>query len=118
MPYPFFGSAVKQPAWRQNNIGGVIELIIKGLRVNLTGIISYSEQSLKCKHKYGDHKGRCCFKLCKTIKNSELEACDAGALIIRLGFGGGPYDNYSIIYPPNPILIIKAPTLRLRTCLW
>ena len=25
-----------------------------------------------------------------------------------------PYDKYSIIYPPNPILIIKGPVLTLR----
>ena len=31
--------------------------------------------------------------------------------LYSLGGGGAPYDNYTIIYPPpNPILIIKAPT--------
>ena len=31
--------------------------------------------------------------------------------MIRLGVLGAPDDNYSIVYPPNPILIIKAPIL-------
>ena len=34
-----------------------------------------------------------------------------GALIIRIGFGGILYYTYNNKKPPNPILIIQAPTL-------
>ena len=34
-----------------------------------------------------------------------------GAYIITYPTWGVPYYNYSIIYPPKPILIIKAPIL-------
>ena len=38
-----------------------------------------------------------------------------GALINRIGFGGRLYDNYNNEPPQkNPILIIKAPTVRGR----
>ena len=34
-----------------------------------------------------------------------------GAYIITYTILRGPYYNHSIVYPPNPILIVKAPTL-------
>ena len=40
-----------------------------------------------------------------------------GALIITYTIVGAPYYNYSIIYPPNPILIVMAPILPGLPCL-
>ena len=42
--------------------------------------------------------------------NEEALLHNIGALPIRIGFSVVPNYNYSIVYPPNPILIIKAPT--------
>ena len=39
----------------------------------------------------------------------ELNPSNVGAFIVRIGFWGVPCYNHSIIYPPNPIPIIKAP---------
>ena len=40
----------------------------------------------------------------------QFALCTVGALIVRIGFWfGDPYWNYSRMFPPNPILITKAP---------
>ena len=52
----------------------------------------------------------------RTARSSNLQAhtktLNVGALTIRIGFWGFLIMiNYSIIYPQNPVLIIKAPIL-------